>query len=124
MSPLSIWAGAVPADVFELQTRAARQIFESLSDSFFPGLLFALFAAAGEEVLYRGALQPVFGIALTSLFFTLIHVQYAFTPAALIVFGLSLAFAWLRARFSSTSAIIAHASYNGLPFLLFALNPA
>ena len=77
-----IWAGAVPPEVFELQTAAARHIFNGLSDSLVLGLLFAVFAAASEELLYRGALQPVFGIALTSLFFTLIHTQYAFTPAA------------------------------------------
>ncbi len=119
-----IWAGAVSPQVFELQTGAARHIFKSFSNSLFLGLLFALVAAVSEEALYRGALQPVFGIALTSLFFTLIHAQYAFTPAALIVFVLSLGFAGLRARYSAASAIIAHASYNGLPFLLLALNGA
>lgn len=119
-----IWAGAAPPEVFEWQTVAARHIFNGVSDSLVLGLLFVLFAAASEELLYRGALQGVFGIALTSLFFTLIHTQYAFTPAALIVFALSLAFAGLRARFSCTAAIIAHSGYNGLPFLLLALNPA
>ncbi len=119
-----VWAGAVPPEVFELQTVAARHVFDRFSDSLVLGLLLVVFAAAGEELLYRGALQPVFGIALTSIFFTLIHVQYAFTPAALIVFALSLGFAGLRARFSATAAIIAHSGYNGLPFLLLALNPA
>ena len=117
----AIWASAVSPVTFEAQTRTARFIFETLSGSLVASLLFACLTGISEEILYRGALQPVFGILLSSLFFTLIHVQYAFTPAALILFLVSLGFALLRKRYSTSAAIIAHASYNFLPFLLFAL---
>ena len=117
----SIWASAVSPDTFEAQTRAARVIFETLNGSLIVGLLFACVTGISEEILFRGALQPVFGILLSSLFFTLIHVQYAFTPAALILFVVSLGFALLRKRYSTSAAIIAHASYNFLPFLILAL---
>ena len=117
----SIWASALSPVTFEAQTRTARVIFETLNGSLIVGLLFACVTGISEEILFRGALQPVFGILLSSLFFTLIHVQYAFTPAALILLVVSLGFALLRKRYSTSAAIIAHASYNFLPFLLFAL---
>lgn len=36
-------------------------------------ILISLCAGVGEEILFRGALQPIFGIALTSVFFVAIH---------------------------------------------------
>lgn len=113
-----VWQSTVPASSFEGQTAAARQIFDSFSSSLFLGALLALLAAIGEETLFRGALQPVFGVVIASLFFTAIHLQYAATPAAAIVFVVSLAFGWARARLCTTAAIISHFVYNMIPFLL------
>ena len=115
------WAALTPAETFTEQTRGARMIFQALEGSLLAGLFLAVVTATGEEILFRGALQPVLGILLSSLFFTLIHVQYAFTPAMLILCIVSLGFAQLRRRYSTTAAIIAHAGYNFLPFLQFAL---
>ncbi len=84
------------------------------------GLLIALTAAISEEILYRGALQPVFGITLTSLFFALSHLQYTFTWASVIIFFVSLGFGYVRQHTSTTAAIIAHFVYNFVPFLLLA----
>lgn len=113
-----VWQGMSPASDFEEQTAAARQIFDSFSSSLFMGALVALLAAIGEETLFRGALQPVFGVMIVSLFFTAIHLQYAATPAAAIVFLVSLAFGWARACFNTTAAIVSHFVYNMIPFLL------
>ena len=116
-----LWAQSVSADVFEAQTSSSRLIFNSFNGSLVAGLLLALLTGVSEELLFRGALQPVFGIVITSLFFVVIHVQYAFTPAALILFVVSLGFGWLRLRRGTSAAIIAHAVYNFLPFFLFRL---
>ena len=116
-----LWAQSVSADVFEAQTSSSRLIFNSFNGSLVAGLLLALLTSVSEELLFRGALQPVFGIVITSLFFVVIHVQYAFTPAALILFVVSLGFGWLRLRRGTNAAIIAHAVYNFLPFFLFHL---
>lgn len=113
-----VWQSMTPASSFEEQTAAARQIFDSFSSSLFLGTLVALLAAIGEETLFRGALQPVFGVVIVSLFFTAIHLQYASTPAAAIVFVVSLAFGLARAWLSTTAAIISHFVYNMIPFLL------
>jgi len=44
-----------------------------------PGLmlLLGLSAGIGEEITLRGALQPKLGLALTSLLFAALHVQYS-----------------------------------------------
>ena len=116
-----LWAQSVSADVFEAQTSSSRLIFNSFNGSLVAGLLLALLTGVSEELLFRGALQPVFGIVITSMYFVVIHVQYAFTPAALILFVVSLGFGWLRLRRGTNAAIIAHAVYNFLPFFLFHL---
>lgn len=84
-------------------------------------LLLAVCAAIGEEVLLRGALQPIFGNVLTSLFFALLHTQYLITPGLLLLFGVSLGFGWLRQRHSTSAAIIAHFVYNFIPLWLLTL---
>ena len=114
---VAIWEQALPADIFQQQTEAPRLYFQAFSGSAITALLLALIPAMSEEIFYRGALQPVFGVLLSSLFFTATHLQYAFTPAVLILFAVSLGFAWLRTRFHTSAAIFAHALYNFLPFL-------
>ena len=116
-----IWQSMVPASTFQWQTAAARGIFDALSSSLFLGALVALLAAIGEETLFRGALQPVFGVVIASLFFTAIHLQYTSSPAVAIVFVVSLAFGLARAWLSTTAAIISHFVYNLIPFLLASL---
>lgn len=118
-----IWALLADPETFAQQNAAAEQIFAAYSGSIFLGLLLALSAGFGEEILFRGALQPVFGILLTSLFFMLLHSQYTFTPAAIIIFLVSAGFGRLRARESTSAAIIAHILYNFIPFVIFALVP-
>ena len=117
VAAITAWEAALPADVFQQQTAEAQQFYEAFSGSLALALLLALLPALSEEIFYRGALQPIFGILLSSLFFTATHLQYAFTPALLILFVVSLGFAWLRLRFHTCAAIIAHAVFNFLPFL-------
>lgn len=114
---VAAWEQAVPAEVFQRQTEPARLYFAVFSGSVVGALMLAIVPALSEEIFYRGALQPVFGILLTSLFFTATHLQYALTPATIILFVVSLGFAGLRLRFHTSAAIIAHAVFNFLPFL-------
>jgi membrane protease YdiL (CAAX protease family) len=110
-------------DSFQEQSEAAQQI--TLAVSTLPMLLIlSVCAAVGEETLIRGALQPVLGIIVSSIFFTLLHSQYLGTPFMLLIFGVSLAFAWLRQRFSTTASIIAHFTYNFIPLFLLLLATA
>lgn len=117
---IQIVQGVLSPQAFEEQAQAAEQI--TLAVSTLPTLLIlSVCAAVGEETLIRGALQPVLGVVVSSLFFTLLHSQYLGTPFMLLIFAVSLAFAWLRQRFSTTAAIVAHFTYNFLPLFLLML---
>lgn len=119
----TLWTMLLVPGTDDLQTAASQQIFAAFSGSLFAGFMLALASSVGEEILFRGALQPVFGIFLTSLFFALLHMQYAFTPASIIIFGIAFGFGLVRQRSNTTAAIIAHFVYNFIPFVLvFMLN--
>lgn len=96
----------------------ARALFDTIKSSLPAALALALLAGAGEEILFRGALQPVFGVFVASLLFVLFHTHYGLSPAMLILFAVSVGFGLLRQRFSTTASIICHATYNFAPFLL------
>jgi membrane protease YdiL (CAAX protease family) len=81
----------------------------------------AISAAVGEEIFFRGALQPVFGNVLTSVFFTLLHVQNLLTPGMIIIFGVSLTLGWLRNKQGTTSAMIAHFVYDFIQLFILTL---
>ncbi|PJF31312.1 MAG: hypothetical protein CUN52_03005 [Phototrophicales bacterium] len=81
-------------------------------------LLLSASAALGEEILFRGALQPIFGNLLISLFFTLLHVQTLFSPGILLLFGVSIGLGIIRNRASTTAAIMAHFMYNFAQLML------
>lgn len=113
------WSMVVSPEKFAEQSAAAEQLFLAFSGSLVAGLLLALTSAIGEEILFRGALQPIFGMFWTSIFFALLHTQYTLTPASLLIFGVSLVFGWLRMRYNTTASIAAHFVYNFVPFILY-----
>ncbi len=87
-------------------------------DTVWEWFLLAAAAGMGEELLFRGALQPVFGIIPTSFIFAVSHVQYGLSPATLAIFLLSVVLGIIRKRYSTTVAIIVHAGYNFILGLL------
>lgn len=91
----------------------------------FAGLLSPLGAATlglsagiGEELLFRGAVQPRFGLLLATLLFTVGHAQYSLTPALAEVFIIGLVLGLIRRRENTTTAIVVHALYNAVGVLL------
>jgi len=82
-------------------------------------LVLGLSAGVGEESIFRGALQPRFGVPVTALLFGLIHApQYGFSLviASLVVMGFLLGIE--RRYFGTTAAILTHAAFNTLVVLL------
>ncbi|MBA2776853.1 MAG: CPBP family intramembrane metalloprotease [Chloroflexia bacterium] len=77
-------------------------------------LLIGLSAGIGEEVLFRGAIQPRFGIVIAALFWTSLHIQYDVSFVLLGLFGVGILFGVQRKYFGATSAVITHALYNML----------
>ncbi len=77
----------------------------------------SLFAGIGEEILFRGALQPVVGIWITSAFFIAIHGYFKFKSKGhllfgFMMFGLSMMLGFLYETSGLISAMAAHAVYD------------
>lgn len=91
-----------------------------LSDLLTPlgALSIGLSAGIGEELLFRGAVQPRFGLLFATILFTVGHVQYEFSPALLSVFIIGLVLGIIRQRENTTVCILIHAGYNTLVVLL------
>lgn len=75
-------------------------------------------AGVGEELLFRGLLQPVFGIFLSAALFASLHWQYGFTLALvqMLVWGIALGF--VKNKTNTTVVILAHFLYDLLAVLL------
>ncbi len=84
-------------------------------------LTIGLSAGIGEELLFRGAIQPRFGLVLATLLFTVGHTQYEISPALLSVFIIGLVLGLVRQRENTIIAILIHAGYNALSVLLASL---
>jgi membrane protease YdiL (CAAX protease family) len=76
-----------------------------------------LSAGIGEELLLRGAIQPRFGLVLTSLLFALLHTQYGLTFVLVGLFAIGMILGVLRNRYGTMAPIIAHALFNTLVVL-------
>jgi membrane protease YdiL (CAAX protease family) len=75
-------------------------------------------AGIGEEAIFRGALQPRFGIIIPSLLFMLLHgPQYGFNLALLGLFGVSITLGLVRKHVNTTAAMITHALFNAVQVL-------
>ncbi len=93
-------------------------------------LVVSVVVGVTEELFFRGALQPRFGLLLTAVLFTGAHVQYGFTLATLEVFGGALALGWLRRRTNgagrrtdTSACILLHILYDIAGLLIFPLLP-
>lgn len=80
--------------------------------------LLGLTAGIGEEMLFRGAIQPRFGIFLTAILFALLHSQYGWTWVIVGLFGIGILLGIERKYFGTTTSIITHALYNFLVVLI------
>jgi uncharacterized protein len=81
-------------------------------------LALGVLAGTGEEILFRGAIQPRYGLLLTTLLFTVLHVQYELSVVSLGVFGLAILLGLERRWFGTTACILTHALYDALAILL------
>lgn len=77
-------------------------------------LMLGITAAIGEETLFRGALQPKYGLIFTSLVFALLHVQYDLLLIVASLFPAGLILGLERRYMGTTAAMITHALYNAM----------
>lgn len=105
-----VWAILDPT-----QAEAMGQISELMwaeYDSIGNIFLLAILSSVSEETLFRGAVQPRLGLVVTSFLFAFTHLQYAITPATLVVLLIGLVLGFLRRRFGTWAAVLAHFGYN------------
>jgi membrane protease YdiL (CAAX protease family) len=105
-----IWQAANPTQV-ELLNEVNNSLLINV-DTVWEWALLALAAGIGEEILFRGALQPVFGIVGTAVIFALGHIQYGLSPATFLVFVLGIILGIIRKKHNTTIAIFVHTGYN------------
>jgi membrane protease YdiL (CAAX protease family) len=104
-----------PMDCVVQQQQVARSL-QGVSRSVSEQLGIAIAAGVCEELLFRGALQPRFGVFLSSLLWASYHLQYTChgfpSVANLYILALGLLFGGLRNRGGLLAAIAAHATYD------------
>jgi len=109
--------GAISAMLDPGQDKLLEEISGSLLgeiDTVWEWLLLALTTGIGEEMLFRGALQPVLGLSFTSALFAIAHIQYGITPITIAVLIIGYALGVIRRNSNTTVAIYVHAGYNFL----------
>jgi hypothetical protein len=106
-----LWTILTPPDTLEQQTQVSRLIALSV-DTVSLSFVVAACAAVGEEIAFRGALQPIVGLWPAAIFFAMTHIQYTLTPATVLIIIVGVGFGWLRRRYNTTVAIVAHFTYD------------
>ena len=110
-------AGRVAPQAFEELNRATNALYGNVN-GLAAAATIAVASGVAEEVLFRGALQPRFGLVLTALSFAVLHLQYGVTWALLSVGLIGLVLGLYRERMNTSACILVHALYNLAVFLL------
>ncbi|MEO6798876.1 MAG: CPBP family intramembrane glutamic endopeptidase [Rhodanobacter sp.] len=119
------WVASLLGSRFVAGRRATRHMAESYNRLDLSGLnplWMALAAGVGEELLFRGALQPVLGIWLTSVAFVLVHIRAyrldALNKRVLLqsvsIFAISVALGYLALYAGLLTAILVHAAMDAV----------
>jgi CAAX protease family protein len=81
-------------------------------------LTFGVVVGTGEELLFRGAIQPRFGLVPTAILFTMFHTQYGITWLLLGILANGLLLGILRKRYGTTACILTHLLVDTLAILI------
>ena len=92
--------------------RLGEQFIGPLTRSLAGVITLGVAAALGEELVFRGALQPRFGLILTAVLFALLHSNYGITASTAIVLVIGLVLGLVRQRSNTTTSMFVHAFYN------------
>jgi uncharacterized protein len=94
-----------------------RNILQGFRINRFDAFFLSFCAGFGEEVFFRGAIQPFAGIWITAVFFVAIHGYYSYKNKQITLFGLGLTLfialiGWAAQHYTIWHAIAAHFSYD------------
>jgi uncharacterized protein len=88
-------------------------LFGHLTDPL-SAVVVGLAAGIGEEILFRGALQPRFGIAATAILFGVVHLNYGISFSLLSVVLAAVVLGLLRKYANTTTSIVTHATMDAI----------
>jgi uncharacterized protein len=80
-------------------------------------IILGLSAGIGEEIFFRGAIQPRYGIGITSVLFAVLHTQYGFSLTSVGILGIGIMLGFERKKYGTPASMITHAIYNILSVL-------
>lgn len=110
---------AIAGGIWMIMDSSQAELLEGISnellgdiDTVLEWTVLAAATGTGEELLFRGAIQPLFGIGLTSFLFATAHVQYGITPVTFVVFIIGIILGLIRRRYNTTTSIFVHSGYN------------
>lgn len=114
----SAWKVLSPESLAEV-TRISEVLFEPLLALGVMGAVLAgVLPGVSEELLFRGAAQPRFGLLATAVLFMIVHTQYTISPALAQILAMGIILGLVRERANTTTAIAVHATYNFTVFML------
>jgi uncharacterized protein len=112
---LVIWLTELP--YFEDALSRYRNILKDIQISRFSAFFLSICAGFGEEVFFRGAIQPLLGIWVTAILFVGIHGYFSFKNWKVNIFSVSLTLfilllGWAARDISIWHAIAGHFAYD------------
>lgn len=113
-------AAALAPQAIEELRRATERFYAGLGTPL-AAVVVSLTSGIAEEILFRGAAQPRFGLILTSFTFGVVHSQYGVAFALISVGVVGLVLGIYRQRINTTASVVIHVLYNLTLFLLAAL---
>ena len=112
---LMIWLTEQP--YFEQALSKFKNLLSNFKLNWFHVIFLSVCAGVGEEIFFRGALQPLLGIVPTAVFFVAIHGYYSMKEPKVNIFALFLTLfivflGWGAKTYSLYHAIAGHFSYD------------
>lgn len=97
-------------------------LIQKLKPNLFDIFFYSLCAGVGEEILFRGAIQPHIGIWPTAILFIVLHGYLNINDLALLLYGIlmvvvSAGLGYLFDNFGIHAAIVAHFLFDFVMFL-------
>lgn len=110
-----IWMTELP--YFEESLSRYKSMLSNFKINRFYAFFLSFCAGFGEEVFFRGAIQPLLGIWATALFFVAIHGYFSFKNQKVNFFAIALVLfigllGWACQQYSLWHAIAGHFSYD------------
>ncbi len=112
---IMIWMTELP--FFSEALSKYKNLLSHFKISRFQAVFLSVCAGVGEEIFFRGALQPLFGILITAIVFVAIHGYYSVKDMRVNIFALCLTgfiilLGWASKEISIWHAIAGHFSYD------------